>query len=392
MNGAEVTLIALSACLLILVLGLITLVYLFFDKNERSLKLWQEKNERNSKELASGLLKVYQEGLSKVTADRIAPTVAAKAGEETRKIVDSKYAVMRQDFGQLVQETREAHTYHQTVANYVEMLINEVDALKQTQSSCKEILDLISATIRKNVEMEADNCRLNRLVDSQQHRINEDNMKQAEQSRALEEARSTEAQLQAEINAMAITHDSKVAELENTHAAKVAKLNAECEKLLAEKDIQMQNRETELQDAYRDFTQPDIANLFGFSLGDSVEGGNLKTVVYSYLAFLGRNMRENDFIRRFGIFDQELYYALRDDSDALEACRRNVERHIATWNREGCKLIVEWAQLGSVYDDELDNTLSGAGSRVDGVMRARIFAVDELGNKVCMAKGQVETV
>lgn len=380
LTNVSVSIVVLSVLSLILLVGLGLWIYFLFRRSMEKLE-----------QVTLDLKKSYKNGLFESTAGRIAPVVALKVGAETGNIIDSKQAALRQDFEQLKQEVRKAHSDQNISATYVKRLVDEVNALQQEQSSGKKILDLIGSTIHRNEDLEIENSELKLQADVYKQSINESNRKLDESERALEESRSTEAHLQTEINAMAIAHDSKVAELESTHAAKVAELHAECEKLLAEKDIQMQNRETELQDAYRDFTQPDIASMFGFSLVDAGQGGSLKTVVYSYLAFLGRNMRENDFIRRFGVFDQELYHALRDDPDALETCRRNVERHIAAWNRKGCNLIVEWAQLDSVYNDELDNAEGGSGSRVDGVLRAHIFAVDEIGNRVCKTKGLVVT-
>lgn len=383
--------IVLGVLSLALLLGLGAWMFFLCKKKEQALADEFTQHKKYLARIANWLAERYQDGLNQSTAARITPEIASAVERVAGTIIDSKHDVLRHDLTQLAARVNEAHAAQQRATEDVNLLMGEVQSLQQAQACREKILDSIEKTIRDKDDSTLENARLQGLVDSQRQRIDADNQKQEEQRLALEQAQKIESELRVQIAEMTSSHNKQVADLNNNHEAKIAELTAENVNKLAEKDAQMQRREAELLDAYRDFTQPDIASMFGFSLADAGQGGSLKTVVYSYLAFLGRNMRENDFIRRFGVFDQELYHALRDDSDALERCRRNVERHIETWNREGCRLIVEWAQLGSVYNDDLDNAEGGSGTQVDGVLRARIFAVDELGNRVCKAKGLVVT-
>ena len=348
---------------------------------------------------------------------------APKSGDEASALADGASTFAEDQKTVLIDADylRKLHDAVEGNSKQINEMIGNFNSLVEMIQTLKT--DTVALLVQKSVQLEAANVELERLKSDEIERIRANDrmarenlklkdkcdeydsivkdkdaqivqsasdLKAAQEDSAAKDGKISELQKAQQYTATA--HEEKIAKLKSDHDAEIADLKKKHEEAVEAVNKRAADEIEAMQARVNEFVPMEVCNMFDYRFGEQIEDRSRLQAIYAYLEFINGNLRPEAFVRRFSVFDDALYDAMRDAPDQLEECRVRVQRHI---NEELGKktggLLVCWPDIGEACNPDHYITTSDFGQRITEVISAMVYKKGDDEKVLCLRKGKVAT-
>ena len=191
-----------------------------------------------------------------------------------------------------------------------------------------------------------------------------------------------------EINSLRQLVDDK----EKEHAANIEQNRYAHEAVIADLEASHKEAIEQIRKSVDSFVLSEVCEMFDYRVGDECEDQARWQAIYAYLSFINGSLRQDVFVRRFRVFDDALYEAMRDTPELLIECRNRVQKHIneRLYQQSG-GIFVCWPNIGERFNPDCYTAISEFGQSIAEVVFAMVYKRDLNEEVICLSKGRVAT-
>lgn len=191
-----------------------------------------------------------------------------------------------------------------------------------------------------------------------------------------------------EINSLRQLVDDK----EKEHAANIEQNKYAHEAVIADLEASHKEAIEQVCKSVDSFVPSEVCEMFDYRVGDECDDQARWQAIYAYLSFINGSLRQDVFVKRFRVFDEALYEAMRDTPELLIECRNRVQKHIneRLYQQSG-GMFVCWPNIGERFNPDCYTAISEFGQSIAEVVSAMVYKQDLNEEVICLSKGRVAT-